>query len=366
MASVHLAASADPRQRIVAIKRLHPHLATEPCFTQMLLDEAAVASRIRHRNAIKTYGADVIGSEVVLVMEYVSGLPLHVVMQRAYPKGVPARLAAAIIGGTLRGLHAAHEAVDANHRPLRIVHRDVSPQNILIGRDGVPRILDFGVALSDQRNHRTEAGDVKGKLAYMSPEQVRGVTVDRRTDVYAAGVVLWEILVGAPLFHGGSEGNTIAKVLAGSVTRPGALVAGVPAALDAIVMRALAPQRADRFGTAREMAEAIDAVFESEPVTRSELRTWVREVGADIFRKQAQAAADLRRRATPLDAEPTLHAPLPVRTRSPVRTGLFLDALRGRAGVFAAIFIAAATWGIATEGIVAAAVHRHRDMAESR
>ena len=382
MASVHLAASPDPHHRIVAIKRLHPHLATEACFTQMLLDEAAVASRIRHRNVIKTYGADVIGHEVVLVMEYVSGLALHVVLQRAYPKGLPARIAAAILAGALRGLHAAHEAVDANHRPLRIVHRDVSPQNILIGRDGVPRILDFGVALSDQRNHRTEVGDIKGKLAYMSPEQVRGVTVDRRTDIYAAGVVLWEALVGAPLFHGDSEGNTIARVLAGSATPPGSRVDGVPAALDAVVLRALAPQRADRFGTAREMAEALDAVFESEPVTRTELRDWVRALGGEVFRKQAQTAGDLRRRATPLSAEATLHAPLVARTPPPMPppppspspsrppppppppppdlaalSGLFLDALRGRIGVFAAIFIAALTWGL-TEGAVASAVFR--------
>ncbi|MEA2746057.1 MAG: eukaryotic-like serine/threonine-protein kinase [Myxococcales bacterium] len=378
MASVHLAASADPRHDIVAVKRLHPHLATDPSFTQMLLDEAAIAVRVRHRNVVTMYGADVIGTEVVLVMEYVPGLPLHVVMQKLYPGRAPARLAAAIIAATLRGLDAAHDARDANNRPLRIVHRDVSPQNILVGRDGVTRILDFGVAKAEQRYHRTQAGDVKGKLAYMSPEQLRGASVDRRTDVYAAAVVLWEILVGAPLFRGGSDGNTVAKVLEGSVTPPGAEVPGIPAALDAIVMRGLAARRDDRFATAREMADALDGVFASEPVRRSELRTWVRELGGDALRKQAQTAADLRRRATPSMAPmqpPAMHAPpgmqappatviVPLHAASPLPAPMLplaLDALRGRVAIFAAIFVTALACGVATEGVVASAFHRQSD-----
>jgi serine/threonine protein kinase len=298
MASVHVAMSADPRQPVLALKRVHPHLASDD-FTTMLLDEAAIASCIRHENVVTTYGADMIGEELFMVMEYVAGLPLHIIMQKARPGTVPVRFAVAIIADALRGLHAAHEATDASGKPLGIVHRDVSPQNMLLGVDGITRVLDFGVAKAEHRHQRTRAGELKGKLSYMSPEQLRGDPVDRRTDVYAAAVVLWEALVGASLFNGRNDGGTFANALRGCSTRPGARVAGVPVALDAIVMRGLAMSREDRFATALDMARALDGVVASNPVRREELAAWLRERGADVLRRQARVPAELRRRATP-------------------------------------------------------------------
>lgn len=297
MATVHLAVSSDPAQQALALKRLHPYLAEDPYFGQMLLDEAAIASCVRHPNVVTTYGADMIDGEIVLVMEYVPGLTLHVLMQKLGPSGMPARLAAAIVAGALRGLHAAHEAVDASGRPLRIVHRDVSPQNILLGLDGVARVLDFGIATADRRSQPTRTGELKGKLSYMAPEQLREASVDRRTDVYGAAVVLWEALVGAPLFHGVSDGSTLARVLEGNVTRPGSLVGGIPARLDAIVMRGVAERSTDRFATALDMATALDAVFASEPVDPSELAGWIQELGAETLQRLERVPADLRGRS---------------------------------------------------------------------
>ena len=395
MASVHLAVSPDRRKRVLALKRLHPHLATDAYFERMLLDEAAIASSVRHPNVVTTYGADMIGDEVFLVMEYVPGLPLHVLMQKAHPGSIPARLAAAIIAGALRGLHAAHQAVDAKGQSLHIVHRDVSPQNILLGTDGVARVLDFGIAMAERRSELTRAGDVKGKLAYMAPEQIHGAAVDRRTDVYSASVVLWEALVGAPVFRADCDGGTVAKVLEGNVERPGTRVPGIPKALDAIVMRGLAGRPQDRFASALDMADALDAVFAPKPVRATELAAWLGEIGAETLREQARLPTDLRRRPAPttpsggrtsrlppapVQAPPVMNPTVltrtvkalpvtappvtapPVMTRqmtAPPETGLIaaLPAFQKEVAIRAVIFVIAIACGVLTEVAVAGAIH---------
>jgi serine/threonine-protein kinase len=316
MARIHLAVSADERQQVLALKRVHPRLASDGCFTQMLLDEAAIASCIRHENVVTTHGADMIGDEVCLVMDYVPGLPLHVIMQKVHPGRMPARFAAAIVADALRGLHAAHDAVDTNGHSLAVVHRDVSPQNILLGLDGIARVLDFGVAKAERRGHDTRAGDIKGKISYMAPEQLSEKSVDRRADVYAAAVVLWEALVGAPLFRGDDDMSTYARALRGCSTRPGKRVDGVPPALDAVVMRGLATRPEDRFATALDMARALDSVFAANPARPNELGAWLRELGAETLRKQARVPAELRRRsAPPLFAPSAPPPPMPPPTR---------------------------------------------------
>lgn len=222
----------------------------------------------------------------------------------------------AIVAGVLRGLHEAHEALDDDGRPLGIVHRDVSPQNVLVGTDGVARVLDFGIAKASHRIQTTRAGQLKGKLAYMAPEQLFSETVDRRTDIRAAGIVLWEALVGAPLFYRESEGQTVSAVLEGTVPPASGLARGVPRELDEIIARALATRPDDRFATAREMADAIDAIVGTDPASPQELGSWMSSLHLDVLRVQARMGNDLKRRSS-MPPFPIADARLPVAGGSP-------------------------------------------------
>ncbi len=192
--------------RTVAIKRMHKHTARDPEFVSMFLDEAHVAARIQHPNVVATL--DIVNSddELFLVMEYIQGASLWSLVRAAREQGTrtPIPIAISIAIGLLSGLHAAHEATDEQGHPLGIVHRDVSPQNVLVGTDGVARLLDFGVARAATRLSSTHDGRLKGKVRYMAPEQLGGEAT-RRTDIYSAGVVLWEVLTNQRLFHGDTE-----------------------------------------------------------------------------------------------------------------------------------------------------------------
>lgn len=202
--------------RVVAIKRLHPHLASDPEFAAMFLDEARMAARIRHPNVASTLDVVADGSELLMVMDYIAGEPLSAFIARRQtePTPIPPAVASAIVGDALLGLHAAHEARSEAGEPLGIVHRDVSPQNLLVGLDGVTRVIDFGVAKAAGRMHVTRENCVKGKITYMAPEQLRAEAVSRRSDVYSAAVVLWECLTGRRLMP--ADGNAaIEQVLLG-------------------------------------------------------------------------------------------------------------------------------------------------------
>ncbi|MFO0738319.1 MAG: serine/threonine-protein kinase [Labilithrix sp.] len=341
MASVHLVASGDDG-RLFAVKRLHPHLAKDEYFTSMLLDEATLAAAIRHENVVTTYGIDHYEGTPCVVMDYVPGLSASDVIRLAHPAGVPIPFALKIAADALRGLHAAHEACDAFGRPLQIVHRDVSPQNILVGADGVTRMLDFGIAKAAHRIHSTRPGDVKGKLAYMSPEQLMGADVDRRSDLRAVGVVLWEMLTGAPLFHMKREEDTVEKIIRGRVRRPSELVSDLPAEIDAIVMRALSLHPADRFATALEMAQAIEAVAFRYFVTARQVGEWVHSIGFEVLDERERVSANLQ---DTISFMPTLvrpsqaPAPEPKRAWTPKR--LFSRLSEPALLVFSALLVAA-------------------------
>lgn len=262
MATVHIArqVGAAGFARMVAIKRLHERYSRDPEFVAMFLDEARIVARIRHPNVVQTIDVVAEDGELFLVMEYVHGESLLRVMQAANKSNamLPVPVVAAVLSGALHGLHEAHEARSETGEPLGIVHRDVSPHNILVGVDGAARVLDFGVAKASERIQTTMEGQLKGKLSYMAPEQLTNRPIDRRTDVYAAAVVLWETLTGAKLFHGGSEGAVVNQILLDPVRVPSRLNRAVPPALEAIVMRGLARAPGDRFASAREMALAIE------------------------------------------------------------------------------------------------------------
>jgi eukaryotic-like serine/threonine-protein kinase len=289
MASVHLgrALGAGGFERLVAIKTMHPHLASEPEFVAMFLDEARLAARIRHPNVVGTIDVQQDDHGAFLVMEYVEGPSLTGVL-RALKKAhreAPISIILRIFLDALGGLHAAHELTDVQGQPLNLVHRDVSPQNILIGVDGIARITDFGVARAEARLTSTHGGQLKGKIGYMSPEQVRRETIDRRTDVYAAGVVLWELLASKRLVQGDSEGEMLAKVMASDYASPRTLNPSVPEALDDACMRALKLSSDDRYATAAEFAEALDEAAHAAGVAVASSRavaTFIKELNAHV------------------------------------------------------------------------------------
>ena len=262
MATVHLGRLLGPVgfARTVAIKRLHQQYARDPEFVSMFLDEARLAARIRHPHVVPTLDVVALSGELFLVMEYVHGVSLSKLLRSviAQHARIPVEIVASIIVGALHGLHAAHEAHSERGLPLGIVHRDVSPQNIMVGSDGMSRVLDFGVAKAAWRIQTTRDGQVKGKLAYMAPEQVNGGQVGPWTDVYSTAVVLWEALANQRLFNR-SDSAVLARFIDGCpVAPPSQHNDQVNAALDAIVVRALDTEPSKRFATAREMADAIE------------------------------------------------------------------------------------------------------------
>jgi eukaryotic-like serine/threonine-protein kinase len=310
MASVHYGRLVGPVgfSRTVAIKRPHPHFAKDRDFARMILDEARVAARIRHPNVVPTLDVVEVGTEIFLVMEYVHGESLSRLARAAHAKGdaIPLDVMSAIMCGVLHGLHAAHEATDEAGRPLQIVHRDVSPQNVLVGADGVPRVLDFGVAKAIGRLQTTREGQVKGKIPYMAPEQIRGQEIDRRTDIYAAGIVMWELLTQQALFDGDNEGELVLRVLERVVEPPSALAFTVPADVDAVVLRALSRDRTKRFATAREMALALEEIVPVASATR--VSAWVEELAAERLASRATAVARIEAESRTPTSIPTMPA----------------------------------------------------------
>lgn len=263
MATIHLGRLVGPVgfSRTVAIKTLHPQFAKDPEFVEMFLEEARLASRIQHPNVISTVDVATAEGEVFLVMEYVPGESLAKLVRSALKSGdpVPIDIAVSILAGMLHGLHATHEAKNEQLEPMHIVHRDVSPQNVLVGLDGVARIFDFGVAkAAAMRSQSTSDGQMKGKLSYMSPEQLNSRDVDRRTDVFAAGVVAWECLAGRRLFAGSDPGEVLAKVLTLDIPAPIDVLSSVPRALSNTVMRALERSPEQRWQTARDFAIELE------------------------------------------------------------------------------------------------------------
>ena len=295
MATVHLGRLVGPAGfgRTVAIKRLHPHLAKEQEFVTMLTDEARVAGRIGHPNIVPTLDIVASNGEIFLVMEYVPGLTLAALMRQAHAFGdrVPLPVATSIMVGVLHGLHAVHEARDEQGNPLEVVHRDVSPQNILVGTDGVARVLDFGIAKAAGRLHTTRDGQLKGKLGYMSPEQLSGRPVDRRTDIYAAAVVLWEVLTGERLFEGDDAGAVFGLVMQKQVPPPSTLVPGLPSALDEATLRGLERDPARRYARAREMALALENSVEM--ARASAIGEWVTMLGEPQLNERAHLVDDI-------------------------------------------------------------------------
>ncbi|HVZ88850.1 MAG TPA: serine/threonine-protein kinase, partial [Polyangia bacterium] len=314
MAEVYLALSGElPGFRtLIVVKRILPHLASNRQFIRMFLDEARLAALLDHPNVVRIIEVGHDNEEYFLAMELVQGKPLSAVLRKAARERRPPSpaLAAYIIAQAASGLGYAHALTDGDGRPLGVVHRDVSPQNILLSFEGAVKLIDFGVARAFGRVAHTSPGGLKGKIEYMSPEQASAEEVDHRADVFALGVVLWEVLTGRRLFRRETELATMRSILDDPIPRPSE-VADVPAALDAVVMRALRKRRDARFGSAHEMAQALEHfAFSNEGFSPLEVASYMKGLFAPEFlqwRKTATAALDMEVERD--DRHPRLDAP---------------------------------------------------------
>ncbi len=296
MASLFLGRRVGPAgfARPVAIKVVHAHLASDPTFVEMFLEEARLAARIQHPNVVHT---EELGEErgmYYLAMEYIHGCTLSQFLARLVEQKRPLApdVAAHIVMKLADGLHAAHEVKDEAGHPLCVVHRDISPQNVLLSYDGQVKLIDFGVAKAAGRTRETQGGFLKGKISYMSPEQAWGRPIDRRTDVYALGIVLWECLTETRLFGGRDDIAALEQVRTPWVAPPSSLASGISPELDRAVLTALEVDPATRFQTAQDFRRAIGlgcphgALVEPDDLAALLVST----MAADIAREEQQAA----------------------------------------------------------------------------
>lgn len=299
-------------ERLVVIKQVHRHFLHEREFANLFRDEAQIASRIHHANVVPVVDVVEAPDELLLVMDYVESVSLAVLRRTACgddadPLAMPAPIVSRIVIDVLSGLHAAHELVDEDQVPLDVVHRDVSPQNVIVGVDGVSRVIDFGVAKAAHRiTKRSESGDIKGKYGYMSPEQASGLDVDRRTDVFAAGVVLFETLTNQRLFTGANPLDSLHRVLNAALP-DFERTPGIPAALAGVLKRALDRNRQRRFTNAMQFAEAVEAAV--PPAPHRQVADFVREHCGRLLQDRKTILEESRRRTPSALRTPRSHAP---------------------------------------------------------
>jgi serine/threonine protein kinase len=318
MATVFLGriSGAGGFQRFVGIKRLHPHLAREPEFIEMFLEEARLAARIHHPNVVPILEIGTSDQGYYIVMEYVEGDTFANLIARTAQSGrrMPVRIALRILVDVLAGLHAAHELADDDGKPLGIVHRDVSPQNILIGIDGSARLTDFGVARATSKLSTTRTGQLKGKLAYMAPEQARAAKdIDRRADIFAAGVVFWEALEGRRLFKGDGEADTLNKVLHEPIPPLKNSGSSVAREIETVLEVALDRDRTRRFATAALFADALErAAYEVDAVaTHKDVAAYLDEVLGSEIVAQREMVRTLIARSEPKPKSLSMPPPAP-------------------------------------------------------
>ena len=296
MATVHLGRldGAGGFSRVVAIKRLLPHLVQNEDFTQMLLKEARLAARVRHPNVVPTLDVVASKGDVLLVLEYVHGEALSTLCRiqvKQKKDHIPVDVAATIMRDVLQGLEAVHEATDERGRSLGLVHRDISPPNVLVGVDGLSRVLDFGIAKALEHIEESDPNRVKGKTGYLSPEQIRGERLTQRSDVFSAGIILWEMLATRRLFSAELETDRMQAILRGDYPHPRATRSELSEELDAVVMQALALEPEKRFESPRAFAAAIDAVAKSAPPRK--VAEWVNELAAEALASRSRLLAQV-------------------------------------------------------------------------
>ncbi len=287
MADVFLAVVAGPAgvNKLQVVKRLRAEYADDPERVEMFLDEARIATRLNHPNVVQTFEVNAEQGVYFITMEYLEGAPLNRLVSRARTKAPPPGVLLWILADLLAGLHYAHELTDYDGTPLNIVHRDVSPHNVIVSYNGQAKLLDFGIAKSDVRMMETHTGVMKGKLGYMAPEQVRCRPLDRRADVFVAGIVLWEILAARKMWGKAPDMEVLHRIATGDVPSLEKVRPDVPEGIAKICARALSYDPVDRYATAAEMRAAILSWLD---------HTGFRVTPEDVGRYVATAYADKR------------------------------------------------------------------------
>lgn len=338
MATVYLAVHGlEGFQNTVAVKRIHPHLAKDKQFVDMFVDEAHIAARINHPYVCRVFDFGKTGEgSYYIAMEFLRGEPLSRVFKTLTPDRVAdsrhPTIIARLIANLAEGLHAAHTLKDTHGQCLDVVHRDVTPQNLFVLCDGTVRVTDFGIARARVRSHQTEGGRIKGKLSYMSPEQLNQQLVDCRSDLWSLGVVTWELLTGRRLFRAGSEGETVLSVLSRPIPPPSRFAGGVPRQLDAIVLRALSRDPELRYSSARELVRALETFLASasDTVPTMDIADWLEDLFPGVA-KRSDGLIELAHAVMPPERRQSMRAPsLPAPNAKSVEDSARDDADRRR------------------------------------
>ena len=287
MAEIFLARQMGPEgfEKTVVLKRIRPHLGDKKSFVRMFLNEAKLAAQLNHPNIIHIHDLGKVGDSYFIAMEYLFGRDMRRVLPKCEQQGIafPIVYACKIASQVLEGLYYAHQKTDLQGRPLGIVHRDVTPENIFVSFDGGVKVLDFGIAKAANQVEMTRAGEIKGKLSYMSPEQCMGKPLDSRSDIFSLGVVLYEWVTGFKLFTGESDVAVLKSITDGKIYKPSYFKSDVPEQIEQILMRALEKDPAQRYQTAWEMQYDLDKFLANNEFTPSNqhLATFMKQVFAD-------------------------------------------------------------------------------------
>jgi serine/threonine-protein kinase len=323
MAEVFLArmTGAGGFAKLLVIKRILPHLRDDPEFHEMFLNEGRIAARLSHPNVCHVYELDEVDGDMYLAMEYLDGLVWADLAPKVPRTGAfQLRCAAAVIGQVCDGLHYAHELRDVDGTPTPVVHRDVSPQNVMITTDGVCKLLDFGVSKLLTEGTRTRTGMLKGKLPYMAPEQIRGEPVDARADVFSMGVVLWESMTGERLFSRDSDYQIWRAITEEDIPRVSSKQPGLPSEIDAVVIRALERDPARRYSSIRQFATDLRKVAElvGGPLDRASLANALRSLGAAQLGERAQLVSMAVGKPMKQPPSPSAHADVAITAPQPI------------------------------------------------
>ncbi len=279
-------------EKVIAIKRILPSMGEDRDFIKMFIDEAKIVGQLAHANICQIFELGRTDGAHFIAMEYIWGKDLLQIQNRLrkLKQQMPAAMACFLVAKICEGLDYAHKKRDALGRPLEIVHRDCSPQNILISYEGEVKLIDFGIAKAASRSSKTQAGVLKGKFGYMSPEQVRGLPLDRRSDLFSVGTILYECLTGDRLFVGETDFSTLEKVRNVDVPPPRSINPAIPEEVERIIMKSLARDAEDRYQWGSEMAADLQRYLMSQEqvFTAKSLATWLKEAFSPELEKERQ------------------------------------------------------------------------------
>jgi len=279
-------------EKTICIKRIRPHLSSQPNFVQMFLNEAKLAAQLNHPNIVQIYDLGRVNDSYFIAMEYISGRDMSRIIPKAEKAGIsfPMIYALRIASNVCEGLYFAHTKGDAYGNPLNIVHRDITPENILVSFSGTVKIVDFGIAKANTQLEQTRAGEIKGKLSYMSPEQCMGHQLDARSDIFSFGSVIYEWVTGYKLFTGENEMAILKSIIDGKIYPPSYFKEDVPEAVERILMKALDKDKTKRYQSAWEMQFDIDTYLASSEFTPSNihLSNFLKQIFGDEIEREKE------------------------------------------------------------------------------